>query len=1122
MKKITLSLFFSVILSFAVNGQWKESDSGQESLIRNISIVDDNTVWVSDQNNTSFSYTLDNGNSWTTKDFPEIIRGYVGGLSCVNDSTAFIVANYGDKGIFKTTNFGDTWIKQSSGFNDNSPFPGFIHLFNENDGIAIGDAYPNENYEIYTTSNGGDSWNLVPDSNMPSGNYGWTYNNNNFYRVVGNSFYFITNTGNLFKSTDKGITWSEISTPVTNGGNMSFDFKDENNGIASVYDYSTRESTIYSTTDGGSNWTEQNTQKLVNVYYDATDGVYFGTHSVYGLSYSSDDGQTWTQHSTLDFYSGAIEALRVSNSGKIFIGGWGKVYTSSNYLGENPYIDTAVVVNSTTIELKFNTEVEITSAQDTANYKAYYYQDGNKINIDCSHIVQDTIDKTLVRYFANSNFPDGKFWIKTQRVNDMSGNSVISKTKGSQYIFNEGITNDLPIADSNFEQALIDLGFDKHGLNGAITETDALAIDSLDLSDPSNNSLLPNVNTKLSNLSGIEHFTNLVYLNASVNNISSVDLSSNLELLTLYLVGNQIDSIDISSNVKLERLSVAKNNLTYLDISKNTDLGMLSLYENQLTSLDLTKQTKLISAYLYDNNLSGIDISNCVQLVKIYTNNNPNLGNIDISNNLTLERLYAPNCGITSLDFSLNNNLKRLYLDDNQISSIDVSNNTNIDLLYIDGNQLSNIDISNNTILEYLAISRTQISSIDLSNNPMLKQIHANETTISDFDISSNPLLEVFNASNSNNFTTIDFSNNTVLRSIDLYNTSIATLDFSNNNSITTLRISNNSNLEALDIKNGNTSILEVFEITNNPLLTCVQVDDVAWADANLTNKDAGTAYSINCDDTWTVYTEDENFEDALASATDENGDSIDADGDGEITLEEAKAVTGTLDLGGLSIDDITGISAFENITGLILSGNNITDISGLLNGTTTAVNKTGKKESFMGGITSLETLDVSNNSIEEIDLSTITTLISLDVSSNNLMKLNIRNGSNTILTTFDTSGNPNLKCIQVDDNTVASVPVSWVKDATTNYNTDCQAALSIEDISDSDFSIYPNPVLDMITINPEKGQNILDIGIYDFSGKQILKTKKTRIDLSRLPKGIYFIEINSDKGKLNKKLIKE
>ena len=64
------------------------------------------------------------------------------------------------------------------------------------------------------------------------------------------------------------------------------------------------------------------------------------------------------------------------------------------------------------------------------------------------------------------------------------------------------------------------------------------------------------VDTRITDLSGIEHFTNLRYLECGYN-ISSLDLSSNVELEYLNCSGNKFTELDLSGC----------KNLTYLNCS---------------------------------------------------------------------------------------------------------------------------------------------------------------------------------------------------------------------------------------------------------------------------------------------------------------------------------------------------------------------------------------------------------------------------------------------------------------------------------------------------------------------------------------------------------------------------
>jgi sugar lactone lactonase YvrE len=87
-------------------------------------------------------------------------------------------------------------------------------------------------------------------------------------------------------------------------------------------------------------------------------------------------------------------------------------------------------------------------------------------------------------------------------------------------------------------------------------------------------------------------------------------------------------------------------------------------------------------------------------------------------------------------------------------------------------------------------------------------------------------------------------------------------------------------------------------------------------------------------------------------------------------------------------------------------------------------------------------------------------------------------------------------------------------------------SVLSVDNFNESSFSLYPNPVLDHITLqNPENIQ-IKNYSVIDMNGRVLISkpysVSNEVIDLTSLSKGIYFIQLDSEKGTLTKKIIKE
>ncbi len=82
-----------------------------------------------------------------------------------------------------------------------------------------------------------------------------------------------------------------------------------------------------------------------------------------------------------------------------------------------------------------------------------------------------------------------------------------------------------------------------------------------------------------------------------------------------------------------------------------------------------------------------------------------------------------------------------------------------------------------------------------------------------------------------------------------------------------------------------------------------------------------------------------------------------------------------------------------------------------------------------------------------------------------------------------------------------------------------------IEDFSENQFSIYPNPVSDKLFINYETNDTeIFTINIMDLSGK-ILKSVKSDLALTEIPlqnieNGIYFLNIRTKHNSIARKII--
>jgi hypothetical protein len=83
--------------------------------------------------------------------------------------------------------------------------------------------------------------------------------------------------------------------------------------------------------------------------------------------------------------------------------------------------------------------------------------------------------------------------------------------------------------------------------------------------------------------------------------------------------------------------------------------------------------------------------------------------------------------------------------------------------------------------------------------------------------------------------------------------------------------------------------------------------------------------------------------------------------------------------------------------------------------------------------------------------------------------------------------------------------------------------SLSVDDLSNTTFSLYPNPASEIIYLS-SNNQPVDTVSFYSAEGKKCLVANHNNIksvDISGLAKGIYFVYIHSSQGKSIQKFIK-
>ena len=382
--------------------------------------------------------------------------------------------------------------------------------------------------------------------------------------------------------------------------------------------------------------------------------------------------------------------------------------------------------------------------------------------------------------------------------------------------FSETYCRYTAIPDANFEAALELRDYDNISGDGQVPTA---LIENL--------TYLSLINTGISDVTGIEDFKALETLRLGSNNLTSIDLTQNINLKVLYLFDNNLSVIDLSKNTHLEDLNLAKNELTAVDLSKNIALKEIDVSRNNFSAIDL----HLLTA------LEDIDVSH------------NELTNLDVSANIVLDNLDASNTTLSSIDLSKNTLLKNVEIENSAtIESINISGLTLLEYLYLNGSNITALDTSDNSALEYIGIEgNATITSLDISNNPSINSLDLNNcTALTTITFGENPSLRTVDGENTG-LTSMDVSSLTNLSKLKLQGSKIKVLDLSGNLNLTELQVSNGE-LTQLNIKNDANENITVFDITGNLNLTCVQVDDATYSTANWASIDSQTTFSENCE----------------------------------------------------------------------------------------------------------------------------------------------------------------------------------------------------------------------------------------------------------------------------------
>lgn len=692
------------------------------------------------------------------------------------------------------------------------------------------------------------------------------------------------------------------------------------------------------------------------------------------------------------------------------------------------------------------------------------------------------------------------------------------------------------IPDANFENKLIQLGIDTGASDGKVLTSRINSVQALDIS-------LSNI----SDLTGIENFTELATLSCLGNNLISLDVSKNTKLNALDCSANQLTYLNISNLLLLNGINCSDNELISLDISQSPILNAIRCKNNNLISLNLKNGNNInfndffidfknnprlaciqvddvtysnarwrtykddgstysnscgprytsIPNSFFENKLISLGIDTDGKNGKVLTSNIIFLTSLDISSSsitditgiedfLNLTNLNISNNTITRVNLTWLKKLKTVNCSSNVITTLDVSKNTKLENLDFSNNSITTINLSANPLLINLKANRNSLSALNIDSLKAVKTVEVGSNQLTVLNLTENILLEQLKCNN-NNISVLNIAKNKNLLSLYCGYNKITNLDITTNAILREISCENNL-LTSLNLKNGNNTQFSAYDFRNNSGLTCIEVDNSSYSIANWSaKKDATTSYNLFCGPFTTI--PDVNFENKLIAL------GIDVDGqNGKVVTASISNLT-TIDLSNSSIVDLTGIQYFINLKNLNISGNQLTNVD-------------------LSNNKALEILNCSNNQLTTLDVLKNIQLIDFYCNNNLLTTLNLKNGRNTRLINLDFRNNPKLSCILVDAVSYSNANWSTKKDAATSFEIICGDYTLIPDYNFETFLINKGIDIDgrngKILTSSISGLTSLDLsnysiatltGIEDFKSLVSLSctnTKITTLDLSK------------------------
>ncbi|ESU21185.1 hypothetical protein FEDK69T_25520 [Flavobacterium enshiense DK69] len=660
---------------------------------------------------------------------------------------------------------------------------------------------------------------------------------------------------------------------------------------------------------------------------------------------------------------------------------------------------------------------------------------------------------------------------------------------------------------------------------------------------------------------------------AGMSSLQNLHSSYNPNLQEIRCNGNQLNALNLYGLPSLTNLNCRDNLISEFNISELSNLQILRCSGNLLTSLEVNNLSALLELHCSDNQLPSLEVNGLVNLQILHCNDNQ-LSELEVGNLSNLTELHCSDNLLTTLDLQNLFHLVELHCSDNQLETLFIKNgiaeeleiedNPNLEYICADDFQLSNVLTEINTNGYINCTANTYCSFAPGGTFYTIQGSNKTDATGNGCDAADLPFQNAKFVIVSDNSTDAVIANGTGLYNFSVIagtHTITPVLENQNYFNVTppsaTVIFPTQSSPFTQNFCYTPNGVHPDLEITAFPTTAAVPGFDV---DYRIVFKNKGNTVqsgTINLEFDDAVL----DFVDADPNVTNQSTDNLSWNfvnlqpfetREIEVTLNlnspmevppvnEGDTLSYTATISSQVTDESPDDNEFE-FSNPVINSFDPNDIT-CLEGETISKNKVGDYVHYMVRFENTGTYQARNIVIKDVidgDKFDVGSLVVVKGSHNFYTNIKENKGEfifENINLPFDDANNDGFVVFKIKTKPTLKEGDTFSKSASIffdyNFPVETNTATTMVKTKikqnsgfDSYFMIYPNPVKNRLTIEATETLNISSIRIYNQLGQLVLDVPNvqsiSKLDVSALSSGTYFIKINSDRGVSNAKFIKQ